>query len=230
MALMKRCTLGRRAALAGAILIATFALAACGGNDSGARTVPAKSHAGTSGTPAAAFNNVDVMFVRMMIPHHQQAVEMATLAQTRAADPQVKQLAARIKTPQTAEIATMKTWLTTWGQPTTMPSAMPSMPGGGMMPSGMPSGMMPSGPMPSGMPRMPGMMSSADMAKLEVATGKDFDRQFLQMMIAHHKGAIQMAQVELTHGSNSDAKALAGRMIKEQQAEIAAMQKMLARQ
>jgi uncharacterized protein (DUF305 family) len=99
-----------------------------------------------------------------------------------------------------------------------------------MMPSGMPSGMMPSGPMPSGMPRMPGMMSSADMAKLEAASGKDFDRQFLQMMIVHHKGAIQMARAELAHGANPDAKALASRMIKEQQAEIAAMQKMLTQQ
>jgi uncharacterized protein (DUF305 family) len=229
MASMKRCTLGRRATLAGAILVATFALAACGGNDSGASAVSAKSHAGTTGKPAAAFNNVDVMFVRMMIPHHQQAVEMATLARTRAADPQVKQLAARITAEQNSEIATMKKWLTAWGQPTMMPSAPPSMPGG-MMPSAMPSGMMPSGAMPSGMPRMPGMMSSADMAKLKAATGKDFDKLFLQTMIAHHKGAIQIARVEQTNGSNPDAKALGSRMIKEQQAEIAAMQKILAQQ
>jgi uncharacterized protein (DUF305 family) len=146
----------------------------------------------------------------MMIPHHQQAVAMANLAQTRAADPKVKQLAAQIKAEQAPEITTMEGWLAAWGQPTTMPS-MPS----GTMPSGMPSG-------------MPGMMSSADMAKLTAATGKQFDKLFLQMMIAHHRGAIQMAQAELTHGANPDAKALAARIIKSQQAEINTMQKTLA--
>jgi uncharacterized protein (DUF305 family) len=75
---------------------------------------------------------------------------------------------------------------------------------------------------------MPGMTSGADMAKLRTATGKDFDKLFLQMMIAHHRGAIQMAQAEQTRGANWDAKALAGRIITNQQAEIATMQKMLA--
>ncbi len=215
---MKGYTLGSRAALAGAVLATAVTLAACSGNDGGARPVSASSH-GASGKSNTIFNNVDVMFVHMMIPHHQQAVEMATLAETKAADPRVKQLAGQIGAAQTSEIATMKTWLTVWGQPTMMPSChgMSCMPGGGM-----PSAM------PSGMPRMPGMMSSGDMAKLKAATGKDFDRQFLQMMIAHHKGAIQMAQAEQTNGANPDAKALAGRIITNQQAEIATMQKMLA--
>jgi uncharacterized protein (DUF305 family) len=75
---------------------------------------------------------------------------------------------------------------------------------------------------------MPGMMPSADMAKLTAATGKQFDKLFLQMMIAHHRGAIQMAQAELAHGANPDAKALAARIIKSQQAEINTMQKTLA--
>jgi uncharacterized protein (DUF305 family) len=131
---------------------------------------------------------------------------MANLAQTRATDPKVKQLAAQIKAEQAPEIATMEGWLAAWGQPTTMPS-------------------MPSGTMPSG---MPGMMSSADMAQLAATTGKQFDKLFLQMMIAHHRGAIQMAQAELAHGANPDAKALAAGIIKSQQAEINTMQKMLA--
>jgi uncharacterized protein (DUF305 family) len=216
---MKRYTLGRRAALVGAALSAACALAACGGTGNGGSSVPANSHGGTSQRSTATFNNVDVMFVRMMILHHRQAVEMATLAETKATDPRVRQLAGQIRAAQVSEIATMKRWLSVWGQPTMMPSGhnMSSMPGG-MMPSGM----------PNPMPTVPGMMSSADMARLKAATGKDFDKQFLQMMIVHHKGAIQMAQAEQAHGANPDAKALAGRIITNQQAEIATMQKLLA--
>ncbi len=213
---MKHDSPARRAALVAAGLIAAVALAACGSDTGGGGAGPVKSSGGTSSKPGATFNSVDVMFLRMMTPHHQQAVEMATLAQTRAADPQVKQLAARIKASQTSEIATMNRWLTAWGQPSMKPSDhdMSAMPSGGMMPSGMPS--------------MPGMMSSAEMARLKAATGKDFDEQFLQMMIVHHKGAIQMARAEQAYGSNPDVKAFAGRIINDQQAEIATMQKMLA--
>ena len=152
---------------------------------------------------------------------------MAALAEMKATDPDVRQLAAKINTGQKAEIATMKGWLVSWGQPTTMPSC----PGMHCMPSNMmPSGTSPNGMMPSGMPTMPGMMpgmmSSADMAKLKAATGTDFDKLFLQMMIVHHQGAIMMAQAELAHGANPDAKALAGRIAKTQQAEIVAMRQM----
>jgi uncharacterized protein (DUF305 family) len=204
LASMKRRTLGRWVALAGAILIASFALAARGGNDSGTGAASAERH-GTDGQPGAAFNNVDIMFVRMMISRHLPAMEMATLAQTRAADPRVKQLAARIRAEQTSQIATMKTLLTVWGQPIVTPSAA----------------------VPSGMPRLPGMLSSDDTARLKVATGKDLDKQFLRTMIAHHKGANQIARLEQATGSDPNAKALAGRIINDQQAEIAAMQKML---
>jgi uncharacterized protein (DUF305 family) len=202
---MKRNTLAGRTAAAGAALTAALALPACTGPDTNS-AVPAKSNGGASSQPSGVHNNGDIMFAQMMIPHHQQAVAMANLAQTRATDPKVKQLAAQIKAEQAPEIATMEGWLAAWGQPTTMPS-------------------MPSGTMPSG---MPGMMSSADMAQLAATTGKQFDKLFLQMMIAHHRGAIQMAQAELAHGANPDAKALAARIIKSQQAEINTMQKTLA--
>lgn len=213
---------GGRAVLVGAVLTATVALAACSGTATGGGTAVAPTNGSVSVNPT--FNNADAMFLRMMIPHHEQAVQMASLAQVKATDPDVKQLASRIRTEQTAEIATMKGWLAAWGQPTTMPSC----PGMHCMPSGtMPSGMMPHGQMPSGMPSMPpGMMSSADMAKLKAATGSEFDRLFLQMMITHHQGAIMMAQAELAHGTNPDARALAGRIVHTQQAEIARMQQM----
>ncbi|MFF5228956.1 DUF305 domain-containing protein [Dactylosporangium sp. NPDC000521] len=200
-----------RAVLAGAAVTVTVTLAACGDTASSGDTPTAPGNGSVSVNPT--FNNADSIFVRMMIPHHEQAVEMAALAQTKATDPDVRQLAAKMGAAQQAEIATMRGWLAAWGQPTTMPS--------GMMPHDMPSGMM-----PSGMPMMPGTMTSADMAKLKAATGSDFDRQFLQMMITHHQGAIVMAQGETAHGTNPDAKALAARIEKTQQAEIVAMQHM----
>jgi uncharacterized protein (DUF305 family) len=179
--------------------------------------MPGMNHSSTSSQPAASssksgatVDGVDVMFAQMMIMHHQQAVEMATLAETRASTPQVKTLAAQIKAAQTPEITTMTTWLTAWGE-TPMPSGSHDM-----------------GGMPGMDHSMPGMMSDADMAKLKAASGKSFDKQFLQMMTAHHKGAIEMARTELTNGANPDANALAARITQTQQAEIDTMQKTLA--
>jgi uncharacterized protein (DUF305 family) len=211
---MKHYTATRRATVACAALAAAFTLAACGSHDNG--SMPGMNHGGASSQPTASsqpgatFNSADVTFAQMMIPHHQQAVEMADLAQTRAADPQVKALAAQIKTAQAPEIATMTKWLAAWGQPTAMPSGHDM------------------GNMPGVSHAMPGIMSDADMAKLKASNGKDFDKQFLQMMIEHHKGAIQMARDEQAGGANPDAKALAAHIIATQQAEIDTMQKQLA--
>jgi uncharacterized protein (DUF305 family) len=204
----------RRAILAGATLATAALLAACGSG--GGHEMPGMHSSTTGGAPAAAgsaspgaaaFNDADVMFAQMMIPHHQQAVEMSALAETRVSDGEVKTLAAQIKAAQDPEIRTMTGWLTTWGKP---------VPTGGDM-GGMHHG------------TMPGMMSDADMAKLKGATGKDFDKQFCTMMIAHHQGALTMAEEELKSGANAEAKALAQRIITSQQAEIETMNKILAR-
>jgi uncharacterized protein (DUF305 family) len=206
---MTYATTMRRVALTATALFAGLTLAACGGHDTRDSNMPGMHQGGASSKAGATFNSADTMFAQAMIPHHQQAVEMADLAETRTADSEVKQLASQIKAAQGPEIKTMTGWLTNWGQPTMMPSSGHDM-------GGMHGG-------------MPGMMSDADMAKLKASTGKDFDKQFVQMMIDHHKGAIQMAKDEQANGSNPDAKALAGRIIESQQAEIDTMQKMLAR-
>jgi len=99
----------RRAVLAATTLVAALTLTACGGHDSGGSGM---KHGGASSTAGATFNSADTMFAQAMIPHHQQAVEMADLADTRAADPEVKQLAAQIKSAQDPEIRTMSGWLT----------------------------------------------------------------------------------------------------------------------
>jgi uncharacterized protein (DUF305 family) len=197
----------RRGLLAGAAVTATLVLSGCGGDSSSSGS--GMDHGGmgkptAASASAAAFNDADVAFAQGMIPHHQQAVEMAALADGRAADPAVAELAGKIEAAQQPEIDTMNGWLTAWGSP----SAMPGM--------GMDHG------------SMPGMMTGADMDKLKAAKGAAFDKQFLTMMISHHEGAIAMAEQETAEGSHAEAKALAAKIITDQQAEIVTMKKHLA--
>ncbi len=211
--MLTRTVVLRRVLLGGVTLTAAVVLSACGGDGSlsGSETSPGVTSSAGASTGSSAFNNADMMFAQMMIPHHQQAVEMAELAGTRAADPEVKALAAKVKTAQQPEIDTMHGWLTAWGAP------MPAM-SGMSMPATMPS-------MGHG---VSGMMSQEDMAKLEAATGNEFDKLFCNMMISHHEGAVTMANDELASGTNPEAKALAQQIITAQQAEIVQMKQILA--
>ncbi|AEV84330.1 copper resistance protein [Actinoplanes sp. SE50] len=210
----------RRGLLAGAAVTATLVLSACGGNDTSSDS--GMNHGGmpttttASAAATATFNDADVMFASMMIPHHQQAVEMAALADGRAASSEVKDLAAKIKAAQQPEIDTMTQWLSAWGHP--MPMSSSGMPG--MDASAMPG-------MDHG--AMPGAMSPADMGALGKAKGAAFDKQFLTMMISHHEGAVSMAEQEVAQGSNAGAKALAEKIIAAQQAEITTMKGLLSK-
>ncbi|MFG3577722.1 DUF305 domain-containing protein [Micromonospora chersina] len=228
---MKRIIL-RRSALAGAALSALLVTAACGGGDDTAGMEHGNSNPSTSTSSSAnaTFNDADVMFAQMMIPHHQQAVEMADLAPTRASDPELKDLAAKIKAAQDPEITTMKGWLTAWGKPTELPGNH-SMPGMSSAPGHNMPGMSasPGHDMPGMNSNMPGMMSEQEMADLTAAKGADFDKKFAEMMIAHHNGAIEMAKTEQANGSNPEAKALAAKIASDQAAEVQALQKILDR-
>ncbi|MFF5209550.1 DUF305 domain-containing protein [Streptosporangium sp. NPDC000396] len=197
-----------RLALIAAVGAAALALlTACGdGDDSMAGHTGMTSSAPSataSQQPGAAFNDADSAFAQMMIPHHEQAVEMAELAETRAADPEVKELAAKIKAAQDPEITIMTGWLPAW-------KVAPS------------EG-------DHGGHGMPGMMTEADMGKLQAAKGAEFDRMFAKLMIAHHRGAITMAKTEQEQGASPEAKELAKTVETAQQAEIAQMQKLLDR-
>ncbi|MET9359569.1 DUF305 domain-containing protein [Streptomyces sp. NPDC006632] len=218
----------------GAVAFLALALTACGSSsDSGSGdSATAGMHHGPATTPssgaahsAGPFNDADVAFAQQMIPHHQQALEMARLAGGRAADPEVKNLAAAIEKAQDPEIDTMKGWLKSWGKPLpsspASPSASASM---GDMP-GMNHGSGGTG----GASAMPGMMSDRDMRDLTSAKGKDFDRKFVTLMIGHHQGAVAMAKDEQKKGDNPDAKRLAGNVIAAQNAEIEQMNKIVAR-
>ncbi len=158
-----------------------------------------------SGGSESSFNDADVTFVQGMIPHHEQAIEMAELASSRAESPEVKDLAARIEDAQGPEIAQMRRWLEEWDEPET-PKAGDDM--GGGMDDGMDDG------------GGAGMMTAEDMDELRSAQGAEFDKMFLTSMVAHHKGAVEMAKTERKDGENADAKKLAGDIIETQEAEI----------
>ncbi|NNG37047.1 DUF305 domain-containing protein [Nakamurella aerolata] len=177
-----------------------------------------ESSTASSSSPAAAgqHNDADVMFVTMMIPHHQGAIEMADLALAQAESPEIKKLAGEIKAAQDPEIRQMQGWLQQWGVPASSSSA----PMSGMNHAGM---------APGSMGEMAGM-GSADMAKLKAAKGTEFDRLFLTQMIAHHKGAIDMSNAVLANGSDPQVKALARNIASAQQTEITTMQQLLGGQ
>jgi uncharacterized protein (DUF305 family) len=187
-------------------------------NDSG--SMPGMDHgssssmSATSGKPAARtdFNDADVTFLQMMYPHHAQAVDMAKLVPSHSQNQQLLTLAANVEKAQAPEMQQISTLLQSFGKPA------PPAPGAHDMP-GMP-GM-------SSAPSMPGMMTPEQMNALQAASGADFDRQWMEMMIDHHNGAIAMANTELANGVNPDAKALASSIISAQQAEIATMRTML---
>ncbi|CUR54306.1 DUF305 domain-containing protein [Nocardioides sp.] len=176
---------------------AILSLTACGTDSS-------SSAEGTTDTQ----NQQDVTFATEMIPHHQQAVQMAELAQSQAASTAVKDLADQIQAAQGPEIDTMTGWLKAWGEDVPDPSM-----------GGMDMGESES---------MPGMMSDQAMNDLSAASGETFDRMWLESMIAHHEGAVEMAATEIADGSDAGAISLARTIKAAQKAEIATMKKLLA--
>ena len=155
---------------------------------------------GMTDQSSSEFSGADIMFAQMMIPHHQQAVDMGTLAETRAIDPLVKALAAQIKAEQAPEIQQMKNWLI---------KANASMSMGHDMGMG-------------------GMLSDADFKALGNASGAEFDKLFLEGMIGHHEGAIHMASMVLD-SNNQEAAALGKAIVESQTKQIAYMKELLAK-
>lgn len=182
----------------------TLGLAACSSNDPSTVSVP-QSAASASATEAvvAQHNDADVTFIKDMTPHHVSALAMAQLAPTRAENAEVKALAARIVSEQDPELNRMKEMATAWGVSLDAPAPMSS--GSGMS-----------------------MDMGGDEATLTPLKGAAFDKAFLELMTAHHQGALPMAQAQLDGGENPQAKVLAEAIIKAQTAEIAEMKQLLA--
>jgi len=186
-----------KALFAAAIVLATVSVAGC--------TVNIDNSNGQHGgmmhqDNESEFSSSDVMFAQMMIPHHQQAVDMGTLAETRAKDPEVKDLAAQIKAEQAPEIKQMKLWLD---------SANAGMDMGHEM-------------------GMDGMLSKEEMAALENSSGLEFDRLYVAGMIAHHEGAVEMASMVLM-SDNAEAKQLGEAIVSSQTKQIETLKAILKR-
>lgn len=177
---------------------AAIALSSCAGGTP--TTEPTSSPAATT---AAVFNDSDVTFAQMMLPHHEQSVEMSDdLLAKNDIDAEVRDLATAIKMAQEPEIAQLRDSLTQWGAQEHSMGGMNDDTGG--------------------------MMSSDDMADLQYAAGIEASKLFLVQMTAHHRGAIEMAQFEIDNGKNADAQALAATIVKIQTDELAAMADLLA--
>jgi len=145
-----------------------------------------------------AYSDDELMFASMMIPHHSQAVTMSELALANTTNPEVLALATAIRDAQGPEITQMQSWLDQSDY------------------SGTHAGHMDMG----------GMLSDEEIAKLAIAKGAAFDRLFLEGMIAHHEGAIEMAEM-IKDSTNSEVKKLFNNIVSSQSAEIEAMKALL---
>jgi uncharacterized protein (DUF305 family) len=144
-------------------------------------------------------------FAQMMIPHHEQAIEMSDMVLAKSGvDPDVTALARQIKSAQQPEIDTMKAWLNAWGHPPMSDRGMQHDSGGGMM-------------------------TDEEMQQLEQANGTDGQRLFLEGMVRHHEGAIRMAQTEIDAGKNPETINLAKNIATSQQKEIDTMRELLTK-
>ncbi len=153
-----------------------------------------------SGGKNSALNGSDQMFLQMMIPHHEQAIEMSDLALAKSKNPEVLKLAQQIKDAQSSEIVSMKSWLQEAGLSEDM---------GHEMDHG-----------------MGGMMTDEELASLKSATGREFDRQFLTSMIAHHEGALHMVTM-IKDSEDSNLRTLYQNIVKTQSDEIEWMKRVL---
>ncbi|MBW0134291.1 DUF305 domain-containing protein [Pseudonocardia abyssalis] len=201
----------RRALVTAALVLA---LAGCGAAPEGPRVVVP----GAPGEPAQIMDGAevaqrrspvpvspaDVEFVERMVPHHEQALEMAVLAPARAADPGVRAMAERIAGVQGPEIAVLESWL---ARQDAHPAHGDHGDGGDGGDGGDHTG-------------MPGMATPAQLTDLATATGPAFDRLFVTLMIAHHQGALTMAGQVRTAGTDLLVAEFADDVVATQSADI----------
>lgn len=153
-------------------------------------------HSGSS-----TYTGADVMFLQMMIPHHQQAIDISNIALKASKDSELLTLANTIIKAQSAEILQMEAWLKD-------ANANPGM--------------------GHSMDGMGGMLDDTELAALSAATGKTFDSLWLKGMIGHHDGAIHMTTM-IRDATNPDIKSFGKKVVKDQSAQINQMNSMLKR-
>ena len=171
---------------------ALFGLTACS-------TSTGMDHTGHPSQSATAdFSSADLMFAQMMIPHHEQAVDMSYMALANTQNSDVRTLAESIITHQSTEVMTLKSWLDAAGVTLDDSHSM----------------------------HMQGMLTDAQLAELEAAKDAEFDALWLTGMIMHHEGAVVMAE-EVTDSTNTEVAEFASHVIEDQTAEIKKMKDLL---
>jgi uncharacterized protein (DUF305 family) len=193
-----------RVAAALVALAVALVVSSCGNSKSDSHAAPTTSDTPVITGQPAGYNADDVAFATNMIPHHQQAVDLSALVPDRSTNAQLVALAQQISAEQQPEINVMKVFLVQWNENPDTNSAH--------------SG--------HGNP-MQGMVDAATMTKLTSRSGAEFDRLWLESMISHHQGAIEMAKAEIANGDNVDAKTLAKNIVTSQESEIGQMKQML---
>ena len=193
-------------------LVLGAGLTACGDDTSDAAS-PAE-------VSTTEHNDADVTFATEMIQHHAQALSMVDLTMERDLDSEVQTLAEDIRAAQGPEIETMADWLTKWGEevPETMRDHANSGHDVGDASENVDE-------MDHG--DMPGIMTAEDMDALENASDAEFQDLWLEMMVEHHEGAVEMAETEQSDGQFKDAVDLAGQIIDAQKQEIDTMNGLL---
>ncbi|WP_261375199.1 DUF305 domain-containing protein [Arthrobacter sp. KBS0702] len=183
---------------------AVIALAGCSAGTNSGSSMPGMDHSTTGASTAAAaadHNPTDTMFAQGMIPHHAQALEMSEMMlKKQGIDAKVTAMAGRIKAAQGPEIERMTGWLQGWNESTQMP----------------------------GDHVMSGMLGDDELKKLDAANGTEAAKLFLTQMIAHHEGAVDMANAEVRGGKNPEAVKLAKDISASQTDEIKEMKDLLA--
>ena len=194
-------TINLRARSLGLGLVMALTFAGCGGSS----VSDVADKAVDAAKDAVGFNDSDLNFTQMMIPHHEQAIEMADIALDPlvGASDSVKAIATRIKNAQDSEVTKMKAFLTSWKERLTGDSS------------------------DHHSDQMSGMLSAEDLKKLSSLRGAEFDRAWMTDMIEHHEGAIEMAKDVLKDGKDSAVKALANLVATVQDSEILEMKKLL---
>nr|WP_198151841.1 DUF305 domain-containing protein [Kibdelosporangium sp. MJ126-NF4]CEL20267.1 putative lipoprotein [Kibdelosporangium sp. MJ126-NF4]CTQ97493.1 putative lipoprotein [Kibdelosporangium sp. MJ126-NF4] len=188
-------------AVAAVCLTTVTTLTACGSTEPAAPPAQPQGQAAPMAGVASEFNETDVMFLQMMIPHHTQGMEMLRLAKQEAQRPEIKDLVNAIDVTQADEAKTMTGWLTQWGKPTT---ADPNM-----------SAHAEHGGLPATNPEV--------IAELAKAKGTQFESMFLNLFTGHQGAAVEMAQRELKDGTSAPVKEMADRVVKSRTGQIQQM-------
>ena len=185
--------------------VAALVLVGAGGYVLGHRT-------GSGSTPTAS--SVDAGFAWDMSVHHRQAVTMAGYVRDHSTDGVVQNLAYDIETSQDNQVGEMSGWLDAWSLPPLNPGTQMSWMDGSMQMD-----------MSTGL--MPGMATVAQVDKLEKMTGKAMDIYFLQLMLHHHQGGVEMADYAAQHAGTSYVRNFASKIAASQSSEIVLMEQLL---